>query len=71
MLIDTRVWFVIANFRETQLHRIQIEMHANVYVLSRPGIKYDGWSTAGASVCAQLGSHRNIHPPAYLTYSVP
>ena len=41
-LIDTRVWWVIANFRETQLHRIRPGMHANVYVLSRPGIKYDG-----------------------------
>jgi multidrug efflux system membrane fusion protein len=41
-LIDTRVWWAIANFRETQLHRIQPGMHADVYVLSRPGIKYDG-----------------------------
>jgi multidrug efflux system membrane fusion protein len=41
-LIDTRVWWAIANFRETQLHRIQPGMHADVYVLSRPGIRYDG-----------------------------
>jgi multidrug efflux system membrane fusion protein len=41
-LIDTRIWWAIANFRETQLHRIQPGMHANVYVLSRPGIRYDG-----------------------------
>jgi membrane fusion protein, multidrug efflux system len=41
-LIDTRVWWVIANFRETQLHRIQPGMHADVYVLSRPGTRYDG-----------------------------
>ncbi len=41
-LIDTRVWWVIANFRETQLHRIQPGMHADVYVLSRPGVRYDG-----------------------------
>jgi multidrug efflux system membrane fusion protein len=41
-LIDTRVWWAIANFRETQLHRIQPGMHADVYVLSRPSIKYDG-----------------------------
>jgi multidrug efflux system membrane fusion protein len=41
-LIDTRVWWVIANFRETQLHHIQPGMHADVYVLSRPGTKYDG-----------------------------
>jgi multidrug efflux system membrane fusion protein len=41
-LIDTRVWWVIANFRETQLHRIQPGMHADVYVLSSPGVRYDG-----------------------------
>ncbi len=41
-LIDTRVWWAVANFRETQLHRIHPGMHADVYVLSRPSIKYDG-----------------------------
>jgi membrane fusion protein, multidrug efflux system len=41
-LIDTRVWWAIANFRETQLHQIQPGMHADVYVLSRPGTRYDG-----------------------------
>jgi multidrug efflux system membrane fusion protein len=41
-LIDTRVWWAIANFRETQLHRIKPGMHADVYVLSRPGVRYDG-----------------------------
>jgi multidrug efflux system membrane fusion protein len=41
-LIDTRTWWAIANFRETQLHRIHPGMHADVYVLSRPSVKYDG-----------------------------
>jgi multidrug efflux system membrane fusion protein len=41
-LIDTRVWWAIANFRETQLHRIHPGMRADVYVLSRPGSRYDG-----------------------------
>jgi multidrug efflux system membrane fusion protein len=41
-LIDTRVWWAIANFRETQLHHIHPGMHADVYVLSRPSVKYDG-----------------------------
>jgi membrane fusion protein, multidrug efflux system len=41
-LIDTRVWWAVANFRETQLHRIQPGMRAYVYVLSRPTIRYDG-----------------------------
>lgn len=41
-LIDTRTWWAVANFRETQLHRIVPGMHADVYVLSRPTIRYDG-----------------------------
>jgi membrane fusion protein, multidrug efflux system len=41
-LIDTRVWWAVANFRETQLHHIHPGMHADVYVLSRPSIRYDG-----------------------------
>jgi multidrug efflux system membrane fusion protein len=41
-LIDTRTWWAVANFRETQLHRIQPGMRADVYVLSRPNVKYDG-----------------------------
>jgi multidrug efflux system membrane fusion protein len=41
-LIDTRVWWAIANFRETQIHRIRPGMHADVYILSRPSVKYDG-----------------------------
>jgi multidrug efflux system membrane fusion protein len=42
ILIDTRTWWAVANFRETQLHRIQPGMHADVYILSRPNVKYDG-----------------------------
>ena len=41
-LIDTRVWWAVANFRETQLHHIRPGMKAYVYVLSRPNIRYDG-----------------------------
>jgi membrane fusion protein, multidrug efflux system len=41
-LIDTRVWWVIANFRETQLRYIQPGMQADVYVMSRPNIHYKG-----------------------------
>jgi membrane fusion protein, multidrug efflux system len=41
-LIDTRVWWAVANFRETQLHHIHPGMHAYVYVLSRPSIRYEG-----------------------------
>lgn len=41
-LIDNRVWWVIANFRETQLHHIQPGMLADVYVMSRPTVRYKG-----------------------------
>jgi membrane fusion protein, multidrug efflux system len=41
-LIDNRVWWVIANFRETQLHHIQPGMLADVYVMSRPTARYKG-----------------------------
>jgi multidrug efflux system membrane fusion protein len=41
-LIDTRVWWAVANFRETQLRHIVPGMRAYVYVLSRPTIRYDG-----------------------------
>ena len=41
-LIDTRVWWAIANFRETQLQHIRPGMEADVYVLSRPDIRLKG-----------------------------
>ena len=41
-LIDTRIWWAVANFRETQLRHIHPGMHADVYVLSRPNVRYDG-----------------------------
>lgn len=41
-LIDTRTWWVIANFRETELNRIQPGMSADVYVMSRPNQKFAG-----------------------------
>jgi len=41
-LIDTRIWWAVANFRETQIKHIQPGMHADVYVLSRPNVRYDG-----------------------------
>jgi membrane fusion protein, multidrug efflux system len=41
-LIDNRIWWVIANFRETQLRHIQAGMRADVYVMSRPTVRYKG-----------------------------
>src|SRR6516162_518013 len=41
-LIDTNVWWAIANFRETQLQHIRPGMEADVYVLSRPSVRIKG-----------------------------
>jgi multidrug efflux system membrane fusion protein len=41
-LIDTRVWWAVANFREGQLQRIVSGMPADVYVLSKPNERFSG-----------------------------
>jgi membrane fusion protein, multidrug efflux system len=41
-LIDARVWWAIGNFREGQLKRIVPGMRADVYVLSKPDVRFPG-----------------------------
>ena len=41
-LIDTRVWWVVANFRETQLKHIKPGMTADVYAMSDSGLRFTG-----------------------------
>lgn len=41
-LVDTRVWWVLANFRETQLKHIQPGMTADIYLMSEPGLRFAG-----------------------------
>lgn len=41
-LIDARVWWTIGNFREGQLKRIAPGMHADVYLLSKPNVRFSG-----------------------------
>ncbi len=41
-LIDTRTWWVLANFRETQLKYVRPGMIADVYVMSDPGLRFTG-----------------------------
>jgi len=41
-LIDTRTWWVLANFRETQLKHIQPGMAADIYFMSEPGLRFRG-----------------------------
>jgi multidrug efflux system membrane fusion protein len=42
MLIDARTWWAVANFREGQLQHIAPGMRADVYVLSRPDVRFSG-----------------------------
>jgi multidrug efflux system membrane fusion protein len=41
-LIDARTWWAVANFREGQLQRIEPGMRADVYVLSKPNVRFAG-----------------------------
>lgn len=41
-LIDARTWWVIANFRETDLRNIQAGTPVDVYLMSRPDSKFQG-----------------------------
>jgi membrane fusion protein, multidrug efflux system len=41
-LIDARTWWAIGNFREGQLEHISSGMQADVYVLSKPNVRFSG-----------------------------
>jgi membrane fusion protein, multidrug efflux system len=41
-LIDTRAWYVIANYRESKLKAIPLGAHVDVYILSRPDRRFNG-----------------------------
>jgi len=41
-LIDARVWWAIGNFREGQLVHIAPGMRADVYILSKPNVRFSG-----------------------------
>ncbi len=41
-LVDTRAWYVLANFQETFLEYIQPGMAADVFLLSYPGYRFRG-----------------------------
>jgi multidrug efflux system membrane fusion protein len=62
-LIDARTWWAVANFREGQLPHIAPGMHAEVYVMSRPDVRYSGivdsvgfGVTPDADVVGRLGA---------------
>jgi multidrug efflux system membrane fusion protein len=41
-LIDARTWWAVANFREGQLQNITPGMPADVYVMSKPNVRFSG-----------------------------
>lgn len=41
-LIDARTWWAIGNFREGELKRINPGMKADVYVMSKPNVRFPG-----------------------------
>jgi membrane fusion protein, multidrug efflux system len=41
-LIDARVWWAVANFREGQLQHIAPGMRVDVYVMSKPDVHFSG-----------------------------
>src|ERR1019366_6084688 len=41
-LIDTRNWYVIANYRESKLGRIRDGMHVDVYLMGHPDRRFNG-----------------------------
>jgi multidrug efflux system membrane fusion protein len=41
-LIDTRAWYVIANYRESKLKAIPIGAHVDVYLLGHPDKRFNG-----------------------------
>jgi multidrug efflux system membrane fusion protein len=41
-LIDTRTWWVIANYRESKLKTIHIGSHVDVYLMGHPDRKFSG-----------------------------
>jgi multidrug efflux system membrane fusion protein len=41
-LIDTRTWYVIANYRESKLKSIHIGTHVDVYLMGHPDRKFNG-----------------------------
>ena len=41
-LIDTRTWYVIANYREAKIKNINIGSHVDVYLMGHPDRRFDG-----------------------------
>src|ERR1700678_2913929 len=62
-LIDARTWWAVANFREGQLQHIAPGMRAEVYVMSKPDVRFAGvvdsigfGVTSDADVVGRMGA---------------
>lgn len=42
-LIDTRTWWVLANFRETQIQRLQVGTPADIYLMANLNTRFKGY----------------------------
>ncbi len=42
-LIDTRTWYVIANYRESKLKNIRLGEHVDVYLMGHPDRRFNGF----------------------------
>jgi multidrug efflux system membrane fusion protein len=62
-LVDTGTWYVIANFRETQLRHIHADSPADVYLQSQPGHHFRGTVVGlGWAVLPENGTSLNGLP---------
>jgi multidrug efflux system membrane fusion protein len=62
-LVDTRTWYVVANFRETQLQHIPAGASADLYLQSQPGKHYRGTVVGlGWAVLPENGTSVNNLP---------
>src|SRR5262245_3179116 len=62
-LVDTRTWYVVANFRETQLQHIPAGASADLYLQSQPGKHFRGTVVGlGWAVLPENGTSVNNLP---------
>jgi multidrug efflux system membrane fusion protein len=62
-LIDTRAWYVIANYRESKLKNIPIGAHVEVYLMSHPDRHFNGHvESVGFGVLPEDGQLANGLP---------
>jgi multidrug resistance efflux pump len=66
-LVDTRAWYVLANFQETYLDSIHTGMSADIFLLSYPGRRFRGTvEGAGWAVLSQdektVGGLPSVYP---------